>query len=155
MSYLKAKETTLNYFNLTKTQYVVMLGVAISGLSTLLNTYNSISKINSIQNECPQNDEYNKAVRIKLYVILALSLTFLLIGVILGIVLRNNPKRMITIGLASSGIFGLLYVSAMGLQKTPDGIKLGASWGSFLIFIILGFLLERKSSSAQNEIDDD
>ena len=95
---------------------------------------------------------------IKFWFILVLSIFIILIGVTLAWFLRrsNNQQRLITMGIIVMGIFGILFSIILKLrtylfnirgQGASIYISLIASWIVFLAFIVLGFVMSRKTAA--------
>lgn len=140
-----SEETTSlgKLFTLTNWQYVVILGIAISGLAAFVNTYNAISNIDKNLQKCAETDALKKELKTQFIVILVLSILAVILGMLLAWFFRHsdNQRKVLTLGITTTGIFGILYAISMKLRNVTNKIKLGISWVSFVGFIILGFFI--------------
>jgi F0F1-type ATP synthase membrane subunit c/vacuolar-type H+-ATPase subunit K len=145
------------YFTLNQWQLLIVLGVAISGIAAFVTAYDALFKIDSKVAACAESDALKKALQTRFIVVLVLSCVAIVIGIILGIVYRKNPKRVLTFGLTAFGILGILYAVITKYNKAQISIKLGISWTSFIAFIILGYLCDAgiifKSSNGEGNDD--
>lgn len=139
-----------NYLQLGKTQYAVILGLAVSGVSSIVSTYDYASKLDQKQKKCEESEDLKKALRTRFIVLMILSCLAVVIGVIIGIILRKNPKKLLTFGITTSGIFGIGYALFSYFQNKTTAITMGASWSIFFIFILLGIILEIKPNTKIN-----
>ena len=129
-----------NYFTFGKFQFVVLLGIALSGLASFVNTYDAISKINVID-KLQKTDLLKKQLRTKFIVMIVISCLAIVLGIALGD-LKKYPTRLFMLGLSLAGVFGILYAVITKYNKVSMGTKLGISWLLFLVFIALGFILD-------------
>jgi len=132
-----------NYFTLQSWQLLVILGIALSGLSTFVTTYNAWSGINTNVQACAQSSLLQKKLKTKFIVILVLSCLAVVLGILLAWFLRRNPnpRKLFTLGITGVGVFGIIYAIALKFQNVTDKVKLGVSWASFVAFLLLGFFL--------------
>lgn len=124
-------------------QYIVILGIAVSGLAAFINTYEAIAGTNDTLKACTESETYKKQINTEFIVLLILSILAILIGAVLAWALRNqgNQRNLITLGIMTVGFFGIIYAISLKFQNVTSKIKLGISWISFLAFIILGFFM--------------
>lgn len=144
-----AKAQLVNLSTLNNWQLLIIFGTAISGMATLVNSYDYISGINSKFKGCEQSQETNDLLKTRFIVLLVLSSIAIVLGILLGFLFRSNPKRLLTFGLGSAGLFGIMYALYSWYQYTPfgDAVKLFASAGPFVMFILLGFLYSQQKIS--------
>lgn len=136
------------YFRLDVWHYLIIIGIAVSGLAAFINTYNAISDIDKNMKACAQTYTLQKEFNTQFIVLLVLSFFSVLLGLILTWFFRNqeNQRRLITLGIMTVGIFGILYALTIKFQTASNTIKLFASWITFLGFLVLGFFLSTKSN---------
>lgn len=142
-------ERAKSYFQgFSNWQVLVIIGIAISGLASFVNTYDAWSKINTQIQAALQTGTIQKELNTQFIVILVLSCLAIALGIVLAWLFRHatNPRRIVTLGIITAGIFGILYAVSMKFQTASTIYKLGASWGAFLAFIILGFVLSSRDA---------
>jgi hypothetical protein len=157
---------------LTKLQYLIILGTAISGLSSFVTTYDAIAKTAEKQQVCEETEDYKQALQTRFIVLMVLSCVAVVIGFILGFMFNRsesvNKHNVVTYGVITAGLFGIIYslFSKFNTTTASMAIKLTMSWSSFLAFIALGFYFSRTNKygdaasttianeSADNESDD-
>ena len=139
------------YFNLDIWHYLIIIGIAVSGLAAFVNTYDAISGINANMQACSQTDVLQKELNTQFIVLLALSCFAVLLGLILAWFFRkqDNQRRLITLGIITIGIFGILYALTIRFQYTSNTIKLFASWITFLGFLVLGWFLSQRAKNVK------
>lgn len=139
----------MNSFKLTKWQYLVILAIAISGISGFVSTYNEISNINSNKAVCAASTTLQKELKIQFWILLIISILAIILGIILAVVLRKkqNGLSMVTLSIVTIGILGLVYTLSTKLEKISSILKISISWISFFSFIIIGFLISRRIST--------
>ncbi|XWV26023.1 hypothetical protein QJ857_gp1057 [Tupanvirus soda lake] len=139
------------FFNLNIWQYLIIIGIAVSGLAAFINTYDAISGINSKLRACSQSDELEKELNTQFIILMVLSSLAIVIGSILAWLLRRNSNRrlLLTWGIITTGIFGILYGLAIRFQNVSNNIKLFASWITFLGFLVLGWFLSTRAKNVQ------
>lgn len=149
------KENISKYFNITSWQGIVIIGIAISGIASFVNTYNAWSGINIELEKCSQTSELKKKLYIQFIVIMVLSSLAIVLGIVLAWLFRTseNPRKILTFGIITLGILGIVYALATKFQNTSNSIKLTISWASFIGFIILGFFVSKNQNSI--EINED
>ena len=137
------KENITKYFSLNSWQFLVVLGIAISGLAAFVNTYDAWSGINSKIQTCAQSDALQKELNTQFIIIMVISCLAIVLGIILFWLFRNqkNQRRLVTMGITTTGIFGIIYALSIKFQNATNKIKLGISWTSFIGFLILGFFI--------------
>jgi uncharacterized membrane protein HdeD (DUF308 family) len=134
------------FFQLNSWQYLLIIAISISGLATFINTYDAWSNINSKLIACTQSDALQKELNTQFIVILVLACVAIVLGVLLAWFFRSqaNQRRILTLGIITTGIFGILYALSIKFQNATNKWKLGISWAAFLFFLILGFFLSTK-----------
>ena len=140
----------------SKWQFFIILGVAVSGIAAFINTYDAIAKIDSKLANCAESAALANTLKIRFIIMLVLSCLAIIIGIVLSWVLRNNPKLILTFGLITTGLLGIIYAVVTKYNKAEMGVKLGISWISLLAFVILGYLLDSGKlggSIESNEIE--
>ena len=148
-NYLKLKnfgeeyKAIQNYFSLTTWQFLVIIGIAVSGIAAFINTYNMWTNINANWNACANSGALKKELQIQFIVLLVVSIVAILIGILLAALFRHskNPRRLVTLGIVTAGILGTVYAISMKFQNSSNAVKLGISWFAFLAFIILGIFM--------------
>lgn len=145
-SFSKEKKYFQRFFTLNSWQYLLILAIAISGLAAFINTYDAWSNINSKLIECTESDSLRKELNTQFIIIIVLSCIAIVIGVLLAWFFRRaaNQRRILTLGIITAGIFGILYALSIKFRSVTNKFKLGVSWLSFIFFIILGFFLSSK-----------
>jgi F0F1-type ATP synthase membrane subunit c/vacuolar-type H+-ATPase subunit K len=127
-------------------QYGIVIGTAIAGLSTLLTTYDAITKINVSYLECEQNNpDLQKSINSKFITVLVIAITAIVIGIIIKYLLHKN---IIASGFILAGILGIAYAIAMKLQYLSDTAKVTTSWIAFIALIIVGVLYDRSYATS-------
>jgi hypothetical protein len=141
-----AKAQLLNLTALNNWQLMIIFGTALSGMASLVNTYDYVSGINNKVQQCNQSADVEALLKTRFIVLLVLSSLAIVLGILFGFIFRNNPKRLVTFGLGAAGVFGILYAIYSWYQYTPIGnaTKLGVSWGAFVLFLLLGFLYSQQ-----------
>lgn len=142
------------FFSLNKWQYMVMLGVAVSGLAAFVNTYNAWSGINAATKSCTENPDYEKKINTQVIVLIILAVLAIILGAIIAWLLRNlkNTGNIVTLGIITAGIFGIIYAISRKFQNATDRLKLGISWVSFFAFIIIGFIMSAKKDDSTSAV---
>ena len=143
-----------DYFNVGPFGFVIIIGLIASSLATVDSTYDAVSQINAKAQACMQTPDYASALNIKFIVTMVLSCVALVLGIIVGIVFRKNPKAILTFGLSGAGLVGILYSLSIKLPTFPGVMKLGISWGSLILFIVLGIIFELKDNGKELVVDD-
>jgi len=141
-------EYAKKYFSLNGWQYLIIIGIAVSGLAAFVTTYNAISGINATILGCTKYGNIKRELTIKFIIILTLSCFAVVLGLILAWFFRKkqNQRRILTLGIITTGILGIIYSLSIKLQDFSDSIKLIASWLAFIIFLFLGYFLSTKKS---------
>ena len=142
-SLAEEKVNLMKTFSINNWQYAVILGIAVSGIAAFVNTYDAISNINKNRQTCTQTDQLKHELNVRFVILIILSCLALLIGLLMAWSFRTseNKHQVLTLGLASGGILGILYAVSTKFQNTTNAVKLGVSWISLAAFIILGFLI--------------
>lgn len=131
------------FYGMNNWQFMVVLGIAISGLASFVNTYDAWSGINSQTQSCTQSSTLQKDLNIQFIVLIVLSCVAIILGILLAWVFRSqqNQRRLVTLGITTAGIFGILYALSIKFQNASNKIKLWTSWVCFAGFLIIGFLI--------------
>lgn len=139
----KEKKFAKNFFTLNNWQYLVILGIAISGLAAFINTYDAISGINKKTQICAQSSLLQKELNTQFIVLIVLSCFAIVLGIILAWIFRSgtNQRKIVTLGIMTVGIFGIIYALAIKFYQFSISAKLGISWVAFLGFLILGYFI--------------
>lgn len=134
------------YISLDTWQYLIIIGIAVSGVATLVTAYNAISNINQYYQTCSDNSKLHTSINIKFGILLVISVLIILSGIGLAWAFKksNNQRRLLTLGLITTGLFGILYSFSLKFQGVVDWVKLLASLFTFVIFLALGWFLSRK-----------
>ncbi|MEM3062876.1 MAG: hypothetical protein QW303_04965, partial [Nitrososphaerota archaeon] len=142
--------------SMTSWQYLVILGIAITGLASFINTYNAFSDINIHTEKCYQEEPLNREIHIQFVVVLVLSILSLVLGITLAILLRHakNQRRIVTLGIITVGIFGIIYSLSLKFYTFSGWTKVGISWASFIAFLVLGFFISIETSEGVEEDED-
>jgi hypothetical protein len=151
------KANAHRFFTLNNWQYIVILGIAISGLAAFITTYNAVTKINKDLLTCENSVALKHALNTKFLIVLILSCIAVFIGILLAWLFRANAnqRKLLTIGITTMGIFGILYAIGIKFRGTTNNLQLGISWITFLAFLILGFFFSSQDKllvSASNVI---
>lgn len=144
------KAQVKEFVTLTKFQYVAMLGMGISGMASLLNIYDAISKI-SEKSDKSVTQEMKDLLRVKFIVILVISIVAIIVGILIGYFLRTG--RTFGFGLSVGGLFGILYAGSMQLSDLSNTAKITGSLSMFVTFILVGVLADRLAISGTNKKD--
>ncbi len=83
-SYSVEKANVSRYFTLNAWQYLVILGIAVSGLAAFATTYDAITGIDTKMEVCEQTGDLKHQLNIKFIVILVLSCLAVLFGIIMA-----------------------------------------------------------------------
>lgn len=124
-------------------QVLVIFGIAISGISAFMNTYDYVTSVNSQLATCVQSAALKEEINKEFIWLLVLSCLAVVLGSLAAWFLRksNNQRSVFTFGFILTGIFGILYALSIKYQHIGSGIKMGLSWTSFLGFLVLGFFV--------------
>ena len=132
-----------SYFALNTWQFIVIVGIAITGLATFVNTYNTLTSIDSELQNCTYSSPLREELNTQFIIMLVVSILAIVLGFVLAWLLHNQPtrRRVVVVGIIVLGFFGLIYALNLKFQALPKEWKLGFSWGSFIAFLLLGFAL--------------
>ncbi len=131
------------YFSLNWWQLIVVAGIAISGIAAIANTYDAITGVDKDIEGCENVSNLRKKLEAKFIIIIVLSCLAVVGGIILAWLLRSgtNQRKLLTMGLTTGGILGILYALTIRFRGTSNMVKLGISWVSLLAFVLLGFFI--------------
>jgi hypothetical protein len=138
-------ERVSRYREITPVGFVIVVGLVLSFLATLNYTFDAISGISAQEQSCQQSSTYANSLNAKFITVLVISCVALTVGIILGFALKNNknPMTIIVLGLAGTGIVGILYSLALKYATSVSiGWKLGLSWTALIIFVLAGIAFE-------------
>lgn len=99
---------TREYFKLDKKQYIAVSGIAFFGVVFLIVAANLMFGIYKISN-CPLSPELQRANQNRFIFLLVISLIVFLMGVILTVIWRKRPHRMLTFTMILIGSIGIFY----------------------------------------------
>jgi hypothetical protein len=130
----------------TAVYYIVLLGIAITGLAALVNTYEAIAGINSDINTVV-GDKLNT----EFIILLIISLLAFCVGIILFIVLKkkNIKISLFPMALIAFGIIGFVYSLSIKFQYATYFAKLTVSWVAFIIFLLIGIYMTKKEYESE------
>jgi NADH:ubiquinone oxidoreductase subunit 3 (subunit A) len=142
LTYLK------QYLALDWTQYIIILGIAASGVAAFVSTYDAITDINKNMKACLNTDPLKKERNIQFAIILVVAVLAIIIGIIMSVFFRKqeNQHRVLSLGVITTGILGLLYAISMQFQSASNTIKLVSSWAVFIVFIMIALVYNLKKS---------
>lgn len=125
-------------FKLSYFQLFIVLGLAITGLAAFINTYDyfGISK----EMVANQSASLQHKLKVRFWVVISLSIIAIVLGIILGYLLRSRKALIFPVGLLVGGIFGIIYSLFTKYSKIGTDVQLGISWTTFIGFILLGLL---------------
>jgi cytochrome bd-type quinol oxidase subunit 2 len=121
------------------TRIGIAAGLALSGIASLVSTYDAIAK----KDNDFQSDTANQAQKTRFIVLISLSGVAFVLGIILGFVLKKHPWTMISSSLGIGGAVGIIY-SLVAYYRNSENwkwISLAGSWGAFIMFGIAGFIM--------------
>jgi len=126
--------------SLTPWQYGIIGGLAISGFSTLVTTYDAIAQPNT-WTECTDKPgiDVEQKHQTKFLVVLIISILAVIAGIIIKLLL---DYQLYAYGLLTAGVIGIMYALFSKIADINIGVKTGISWVSFLAFLALGFFSE-------------
>ena len=133
-------------FNISPWQYLVLVGIVISGLVAFVNLYEAITGISTDMRTCvDQTPELGTKLRNQFIVILVLSILAFVIGAVWAGYLHStkaeNKRQIFTLGLMTTGILGVAYAISQRFRFDHPLIK-GISAGAiFLAFLAIGYLM--------------
>lgn len=140
--------TAAKYFSMSPWQFLVILGIGVSGLLAFVNTYNAIFGVNKDLQACKQTGDLAKKLHVEFAILIIISILAIIFGLILSWLLRNSAKsyRTITWGIIIAGVFGIIYAISIKLSGTglSNVIGVGLSWTVFIGFLIAGYLMSQK-----------
>ena len=135
-----------NYaLELSTTQFLVIIGIAVSGVAAFVNTYNAIAGINYLEPAVKESQNLQNVMRTRFIVFLVISILLIVVGGGLAFSFRNseNKRKVISYGLITAGILGLIYTLTEQFKGSSMAAKLAVSWIALIIFLAIGFFLSR------------
>lgn len=142
------------FMTLNMWQYLVIIGIAVSGITAFVTIYNAASNVNDYYASCESNTNLKKSLNVKFGIMLSISVLIILFGILLAWFFRAkpNPRRILTLGIITIGLFGFLYAFSIKLQSVVDWVKLAASIFTLIGFLILGWYLSTKTTVSASVI---
>jgi hypothetical protein len=135
------------YFDMAAWNYVIVFLIASTGLAAIVNTYDAISGINKKKEECEKLSLKNYTLT-KFIIMLIFSIFAIGIGLFLAFFFRKNTnqRRMISLGIITIGVFGVIYSLSLQFQDISKNAVLYTSWVLFILSILLGWFLSTKTN---------
>lgn len=129
---------------LSATQFIVVIGIAVSGIAAFINTYDAIAGIRKLTPTIEETPELRKALKTRFLVFLSISAILIVIGVILAFVTHGSGRgKVISYGLMTAGVLGFIFTLNDRFKGYSIAAKLAVSWISLIVFIALGFYLSK------------
>lgn len=128
-----------------RSDYFIIVGIAVSGLAAFVTTYDAISNISAEYTACAETGNLKKELDTQFIVITVLSSITVVIGIVMGFLLNDQKYNILTLGIITAGIFGILYALTIKLQSASSKIKVIAAWTTFFLFLFLGWFVKRNS----------
>jgi F0F1-type ATP synthase membrane subunit c/vacuolar-type H+-ATPase subunit K len=82
------------YFNLDIWHYLIIIGIAASGLAAFVATYDAVSDINKNIQACINSGDLQSELNTKFIVVMALSAFSIVLGVVMAWILRNQKIKV-------------------------------------------------------------
>lgn len=144
------------YFQLNTWQYLIILGIAVSGLAAFVTTYDAWSNINKNYQACAQTGTLQDELKTQFIVITVLSCFAVILGLILAWFFRKNenPRQLLTLGIMTTGLFGIIYALTIKFQDVDNKINVALSWITFIGFLVLGWYFSRKKTTETTIINE-
>jgi magnesium-transporting ATPase (P-type) len=144
---LKKEQANLQkYFDLSIWQILIILGLAISLLAAFVTTYNYAAKTDVL---CTPTEEQKKKLNTQFIVVLVMGILALVVGILLSWVFRRGTRsRLITLGVAAAGLFAIVYSLTIKYANASRSVKVGVSWASLAVFVVLGILFGSSPAGA-------
>lgn len=136
-----------NTISLKGWQYAIVVIIALSGLAAFVNTYNAWSDIGTNLSACRNTDPLKQELNTQFIVLLIVSCVALVLGIALAWLFRkqSNQRQILTMGIITMGILGIVYAISIKFQDVTNSVKLGVSWTIFILFVIIGFFASSKA----------
>jgi ABC-type nickel/cobalt efflux system permease component RcnA len=143
----KEKEFLRKQLGLSKFQLICALGLAITGVASIITLYQAIFDINKVSMDCSSQDDVQKEINIKFWVLLILGILLITFAFIMMIVLRKSDRQygLVTVAILIGGILAIVYGLSIKFQKVSNWTKFSINIVSFAIFIGLGIYATFKS----------
>lgn len=135
------------FFKMDGAGYLITLGIALTGVAALVNTYDALSNVGELERQCEKTDPLKSELDTKFWITLAISVVGLLFGLVLAWFLRDKQSTGITVAVLSLillSAFGTLYSIQMKARVLNVGPKLWISWIVFIGFVIGGIAFSWK-----------
>jgi len=138
MADIKSKaKTAADYFSASPTEAAIIVGIAVSGMASLINIYDAISGFDKKGQDCKESDDYKKASKIRFAILLTISI--LTIGLGMYLMTKKDHNKIIPLGVLTAGVFGFLYALSTGIKGAQTFMKTRMSLGAFAFFLVVGF----------------
>ena len=137
------------YMNINTWQYLIVLGIAISGIAAFVYTYEALTNINKDIANCMSSGDLGKKINTEFIVLLIVSILAIFMGILMAWSFRKreNQRRLLSLGIISIGIFGVVYSLSLKFQRASNTARLFTAWGLFIVFVLLGlFTSDRKTN---------
>jgi len=145
-----SSQKKLASYGLNNKQVIVLIGIAVTGLISFASTADSASGLSTAEIENPDlQAKYNK----KFIIVIIFASLALAIGICLSAALYyyGKTQTVVSTGLILAGILAFLYSIFLKNRNVTNKVKLVLSWGSFLVFVLLGFLLAYYGTSKKGK----
>jgi len=145
-----SSQKKLASYGLNNKQVIVLIGIAVTGLISFASTADSASGLSTAEIENPDlQAKYNK----KFIIVIIFASLALAIGICLSAALYyyGKTQTVVSTGLILAGILAFLYSIFLKNRNVTNKVKLVLSWGSFSVFVLLGFLLAYYGTSKQGK----
>lgn len=148
-------ESFNRYFSLSPWQFVILLGLAISGFVAFVNTYNYLASIDkSLQNCANTNSQFQQQIHAQFIWLLVISIIAIVVGFLLAWLLhkKTHTYKLVVLTIILIGSFLLAYAINLKLEASVNlGWKLGLPWTAFLFFILLGIIFNFTLGSSHSK----
>lgn len=135
-----------NYLRLDWWNYLIMVGIAASGIAAFVNTYDLLVGMDNEIAHCQNNDLLQSKLHIRWVVLLLFSVLLMLAGILLAWTFKTeiNQRKFLIVSLILTGILGTIYAIIVKFKNVTGGFKMVTSWIVFLVFLVYGWYLSRK-----------
>ena len=149
----ETKDSALHYKELDTPSFIIILGIAISGLAAAVYTYEAITNISEEYVNCANSDSLKTKLNWEFGILLTCSILAIILAIVMFIFLRKSRggHRILVLSVLTLGIFGTVYSLSIPFQSAVNSAKLFLSWGLLLFFIGCGFFMSyihRKNSKS-------
>lgn len=141
--FAKLKTNIGRYTEIDNTQMMIILGIAISGMASIINLYDATTGYTLKQDECKESDSLKKATTVRFAMLLVISI--LIMGLGMYMVYKPDSNRTMALGLVIAGLFGFLYALSSGIRGAQSPIKTILSLGTFVFFVVYGYFNQKSA----------